>query len=73
MLAGPTQLELATSGVTGASLRSGTRPLLRFSSADRVVVGHGMHRSDTERHRSAAESGTPTGTVRFISLVDRRY
>jgi hypothetical protein len=63
MLAGSTGLEPAASGVTGASLRSGTHRVLRFSSADRAIVRHGTHRSDTERHHSAAKSGTPAGTV----------
>jgi hypothetical protein len=62
-MAGPTRLELATSGVTGESAESRSFALSRFSSGIRTIVRHGMPSTDTERHRSAVETGTPTGTA----------
>ena len=57
------RLEPAASGVTGASPRSRSFDVSRFSSGVRAIAHHAPPRTDTERHRSALETGTPTGTV----------
>ena len=53
----------AASGVTGASPRSRSFDVSRFSSGIRAIAHHAPPRTDMERHRSAVETGTPTGTV----------
>jgi hypothetical protein len=65
-VAGSTGLEPAASGVTGASPESRSFAPSRFSSGIRTIVRHGMPSTDTERHRSALETGTPTGTVPWL-------
>lgn len=62
-LAGLTGLEPAGAGVTGASLRSRSFDVSRFSSRTRAIAYHAPAGTDTKRHRSAAQTGTPTGTV----------
>jgi hypothetical protein len=62
-LAGSTGLEPAASGVTGASPECRSFGVSRFSSRTRAIAHHAPPGTDTERHRSAVETGTPTGTV----------
>jgi hypothetical protein len=62
-LAGSTGLEPAASGVTGASPECRSFGVSRFSSGVRPIAHHAPPRADTERHGSALETGTPTGTA----------